>query len=247
MWAAIASDVGAMLLVTINAMLLLPKKQPRKDVSGQSDIEESQPGTASSISLVRGGFASIERDTASLDRVGEKAKGESSTAPCTTGCCSSGAAKEKSEKKQGCCVEEVCGAQERTMSVPAEATACAKGCCGTSSVGKTDQVKDTASHSHVHSHHQPKSAGKPDVPIKCADSKGCCSSYTIKHAKHGHSQSHSHAHNHQQPTCAKGPNVSNNDAASKRCCSSSCSTKKQHAENTHSPSHSHSHHHHAQN
>ena len=48
LWAAIASDVGAMILVTLNSMMLLPRRQ-KKVTSDQSSVCDEEDGTKAGL------------------------------------------------------------------------------------------------------------------------------------------------------------------------------------------------------
>jgi Cd2+/Zn2+-exporting ATPase len=83
LWAAIGSDVGAMILVTLNAMLLLPRRQGRADITKlQDDIENGTNYVRSSTTL---GYGSMEDGDEQKPFVFEWAK---SARACNKECCS---------------------------------------------------------------------------------------------------------------------------------------------------------------
>lgn len=121
LWAAIASDVGAMLLVTLNAMMLLPKRQTRVSLDVlEGDIEE---GKELRTGLVRQGSGHTDQGS---EEVGKPCPGRCPTfveslacderETCKKGCCDSTSKLYDSgasevdvvvEKKQ-CCVSGSC-------------------------------------------------------------------------------------------------------------------------------------------
>ena len=151
LWAAIASDVGAMLLVTINAMLLLPKKLPREAaVSGpKEDVEQGKPGAAISQTNKR----PQSRDS---EQVGIAVKDVKS---CTKNCCGDHATTGKApvETKGGakkCCEDHD---HKHLHDLPHKDVS-SKGCCSSSSCTKNNNANHEHSQPlsnkhHNHSHH----------------------------------------------------------------------------------------------
>lgn len=171
LWAAIASDVGGMLLVTLNAMLLLPKRQTGADVAVMKGDVEDGKFRHSNVGLVRDGGTDCE----SLDEAERK---RPSPSACSKSCCSSIVA-----QKPSCCNSLV---QEERPLAAMEEKACATGCCSDSSIATRKDECDKGCHD------APKHERTSPAETK-ACSKGCCGSTEAKIDDHG---DHEHDHLH---------------------------------------------------
>ena len=164
LWAAIASDVGAMLLVTLNSMLLLPKRQTRAGVeSMKGDIEEAT-GNRTNRSLARKlsmGSDSLTDEAATT----ECPLNENTMTSCVKKCCEPDIAKTAALVPEdgkrcavGCCGSKDSGSDEvsilKCTLKEDRMKACARGCCG------SDITKEAASAS----------------PEEKMCKKGCCAS-----------------------------------------------------------------------
>jgi len=151
LWAAIASDVGAMLLVTLNAMTLLPRRQKSTDVDimKKGDVEEGK-SRYSNVGLARENGS--DSDTASVDDAERKHNKNSATTACSKGCCtplsSDGADKTSpvlvaaKACPKGCCSggkKTEPGAPNHEIGTPLKTKACSKACCGSSKDTKKDE------------------------------------------------------------------------------------------------------------
>ena len=154
LWAAIASDVGAMLLVTLNAMWLLPRRQKSTDVDTmkKGDVEEGK-SRYSNVGLARENGSDC--DTASVDDAERKHNTNSATTACSKGCCTSlssdGVAKTSAVSvavaakacPKGCCSGGTKtaepGAPNHEIGTPSKTKACSKACCGSSKDTKKDE------------------------------------------------------------------------------------------------------------
>jgi soluble P-type ATPase len=115
LWAAIATDVGAMLLVTLNSMMLLPARQHESDVQAlKADIES---GTSTSAS--------------------------NAASDCKKGCCNSSSARRPHPscgsthgQDSACASQQKCGENSsghQPVATKNSSSSCKKGCCGSSS------------------------------------------------------------------------------------------------------------------
>jgi Cd2+/Zn2+-exporting ATPase len=161
LWAAIASDVGAMLLVTLNAMLLLPRKQTQKDLIGlKGDLEEGN------LSPTMARRRSELTDVADVSPAGSDCGTEAGHAgekTCASGCCGSGSEElggiGKKECFKGCC--DYSDRQDGGSDVPCY-KACESVCC--------------KSQEEVASSQGCCSSGWCDIPKKGPPAvEGCCS------------------------------------------------------------------------
>jgi len=182
LWSAIASDVGAMLLVTLNAMMLLPKRQPHADIVAnmKGDIEDGK-SPIPLVGLARAGPCT-DCDSGSVVDETERKESNAPTSSCSkTGCCSSerpgpktcsDAGAEQKPHVDGCCK---CSAKEKpsiadvadgdndscpkgccdkpTLVQVNETPACSKGCCGSSKTVDNHHPAGNHSYSHSHDHH----------------------------------------------------------------------------------------------
>jgi hypothetical protein len=116
LWAAIASDVGAMILVTLNSMLLLPRKQTSSDMlAPKGDIEDGRDGRLGlprkevSSSTINDSDNAMENATRHIgsEKTSNCKKGRcppnKETASCKKGCCPPKETKETNSCKKGCC------------------------------------------------------------------------------------------------------------------------------------------------
>jgi hypothetical protein len=175
LWAAIASDVGAMILVTLNSMMLLPRSQKGPDVVAlKGDVEE---GEKSRSGLARRTSSSTIADletTSPPISICEKAYcekkkshptnhdyGQSSTqkSDCQKGCCSKN---ETSSCQMCCCSENETSSCQKGGCSEKEANSCKKGCCP-----KKECREKNAHKSNDNSHNQSSSGSS-------GCKKGCC-------------------------------------------------------------------------
>lgn len=133
LWAAVCTDVGAMLIVTLNSMLLLPRRQTHSKVENMTgDIEK-----ASDIQTNRGLARELSENTDNCSEEAPSPK-EAAIKPCARGCCGSDEVVtmddfvEEKDCEKGCCDSKNCGSEEGT-GVRSRGwntmKPCAKGCC----------------------------------------------------------------------------------------------------------------------
>ena len=122
LWAAIASDVGAMILVTMNSMMLLPRRQKSSDVDAlKSDVEQGtrvRSGVARDLKQERSSLSTVDADKCAAQR----------------GCCSkesSCKASNKPKKANNDCCSDGSGGLNKAQTVKSK-------CC---SSGQCDQKK----------------------------------------------------------------------------------------------------------
>jgi hypothetical protein len=144
LWAAIASDVGAMILVTLNAMLLLPSRQKSKEAANHSTVvsineaskREIPQGTACSKSCCGEGndHATTPLKSKNRGEIWDEEQGNKvgvfdanlrSHVSTKHPCCSS-----KIDSERGSSCAESNGSEIKQIAATAKATACSKGCCG---------------------------------------------------------------------------------------------------------------------
>lgn len=194
LWAAIGSDVGAMILVTLNAMLLLPSRLRRSEVESlKGDIEKANQERAS---LVRGeensgskgccrkesfldGCSANKTTSASMNHL--DAKPEQPRTDCSSGCCAQNEAVDpKPVCSKGCCgadkAVEVEPPTVKTVSCCSEKEGCAekqeRSCCNEggcdASTAKTKVTNVETSQKCCS-----KAPSLEVIQDKCC-SKGCC-------------------------------------------------------------------------
>jgi hypothetical protein len=183
LWAAIASDVGAMLIVTLNSMLLLPRRRnapaPQRQVE---DVENGNGGTNRSVQDSRA--ASCKKGCCGVDAKAAKTKATPSDHLVLFGTLdgreikldkqdpkASGPKGESCHKK--CCGTVAKSTRESTTDVSKLEKKCAKGCCG------------SMNHPVVATADVPSSAVK-DPKESCA--KKCCGSSAKNIADVGEAQ-----------------------------------------------------------
>lgn len=211
LWAAIASDVGAMILVTMNSMMLLPKRQKTADIEAlKGDVEQGHRARAS---LARHKTAKV--DTSSEDGDAEVVAIKKS---CQKGCCD----KKSAAKVSGgdCCSSGACSkSKPKTEINSTDRIDSEKGCCASKSCTKSSDAKKPESDCCAS-----KSCSKKEQKMenKCCESdfcesnsaaksqSSCCERKTCSKAK-------------QSDCCASSSCDKSNDGASKPAPSSCCS------------------------
>lgn len=147
LWAAIASDVGAMLVVTLNSMMLLPRRNHRFS-SGpmQVDVEDGQGAQGAQQVSGPDGFANTQSSKGSGTSccgLGNAPRNTHQAGSCAKGCCSKSGIEDKksghetvqTECKKGCCgtgsakSKPVCVNQNKLNKTDVKIT-CQEGCCG---------------------------------------------------------------------------------------------------------------------
>ena len=180
LWAAIGSDVGAMLIVTLNAMLLLPSRQRSSDVAQlKGDIENgrmqevavSNEETKECTSGCCGPEPPAGSSATGICGKGccEKENNPVTTVDCQKSCCESKGSVETTEASKSPC----CGSGKREEKV---GLACQKGCCG------GDEGKEKP---------EGHSQGRDAMPFVKQSS---CSGHAHSHHDHDHHHGHSHDH-----------------------------------------------------
>jgi Zn2+/Cd2+-exporting ATPase len=171
LWAAIATDVGAMLLVTLNSMLLLPGRQRGSDVKALKVDIESGAASHSHSHSHQGGAKSSSNSTCKKGCCGTPSFTGSTpsgsgdklptTSTCKKGCCGGTTAPPKevpaASCKKGCCDSSKAPAP---LVIPSKvaSSGCKKGCCG----------GDKASPP------PPPAAAESNATASAACKKGCC-------------------------------------------------------------------------
>jgi hypothetical protein len=187
LWAAIASDVGAMLIVTLNSMLLLPRRRtaptPQRQVE---DVENGNGGANCSVQDARVG--SCKKGCCGADTKTAKTKASPSDHLVLFGILDG---REIKLEKQGphardpkgepchkkCCGTAAKSTRESTTDVSKSEKKCAKGCCG------------SPDHPVVATAAVPSSAVKDPKKESCA--KKCCGSSAKNVVDVGETQSKS--------------------------------------------------------
>lgn len=159
LWAAIGSDVGAMILVTLNSMSLLPRRQRREDVlTLKGDIEQGNYGHRNGLSQQKS--SSTIEDSAPAETPLEKPS-------CEKACYSKKALFSEPMKTSSSCQKECC---LKTIKIE-NSNGSEEGCCS-KKPSNTEQEK-------TNSGCQPGSYSKTVMPEKTnsghGGKKGCCS------------------------------------------------------------------------
>jgi hypothetical protein len=193
LWAAIASDVGAMLVVTLNAMLLLPGKAGNKSTDRAMALtDDPEAALSTTLSTHVPGPVQITTEKKSC---------------CASGVCST---KRQVESESTLSSESLCNAPCHTaVHDSLQKPSCKKGCCGSDTHVSKDAEETTI----------PVDSGQCSPPT--THSSHCCGSDAAKPSKASEEISASHHHellpsvneSSQTPSsCHKGccdkPNVS---------------------------------------
>jgi Cd2+/Zn2+-exporting ATPase len=173
LWAAIASDVGAMLLVTLNAMLLLPARQRENDVAMlKGDIEQA--------SKDRPVMSREASDTESDDDVPSRKKVKSKE----SGCCSSDSCGGARKATQG----HDSSHSKNSSSHKEDVNGHSGAQTGTRShLDHSQAHANTGGHTHSHESHNDSHA---------QPASGCCSQKESTSQPHEHKPEHKHATGH---------------------------------------------------
>jgi hypothetical protein len=171
LWAAIASDVGAMLIVTLNSMLLLPRRRNAPALQRQvDDVENGNGGTNGSVE--DSGTASCKKGCCGADAKMSKTKASPSDHLVLFGTLDGREIKldkQDPKAKGASCHKKCCGTaasstRENTTDVSKSEKKCAKGCC------------DRLNHPLVVATADVASSAVKDPTESCA--KKCCGSST---------------------------------------------------------------------
>jgi hypothetical protein len=228
LWAAIASDVGAMLIVTLNSMLLLPRRHTLAEVADiKGDVEEANSRRAR-VALVR---AASQTDSESSE------KKQHATNACKKGCCGSNAAKISPEASAEKCAKRCCESDKATQSsVTGDASTCQKGCCGSTAAKIAPKANADSEGDAVACKKGCCGTTAVKIPAEASTekcSKGCCESDKAKESSITGDSKDDHKHRSHQGGCIDHietkPVV---EACTKGCCGNidADSNKHEHSE-----------------
>lgn len=224
LWAAIASDVGAMILVTLNSMLLLPGNSQKSNLNGPGtkDIESGKLETEDFAHILD--YAPGRPATALA--LASRSAGNDSTAAkdtCNKGCCG-GKVKEvdSHSRSQSHGQTHAHGSRAHGLdSNHGSDGSKAKPCCAEGSCRK-----NTESHSHQHgskAHGYGSGHGSHESKTESCCGRGSCDKEAESHA-HEHSHGHSHGHGHDSKAHGCGRSHISDASNSKSCCESQTET-----------------------
>jgi hypothetical protein len=223
LWAAIASDVGAMIVVTLNSMMLLPSRQKSADVVAlKNDVEKG-------INIRTGAARQHSASTMDAD-IGSETVILKSTGCKQTNCCSKNlvvSPQKSSLSKHGkdtsnCASSKGC--DRGIEPVIEKGTGCEKNCCPSS---KHKQV-----HSEGASHCSSSKGSDRGIEPVVVKSTGCEKSCSSKNpvgpnsdcpsSKHSHDHSKGASHCSSSKGCDHGIGIEadvKNKGCEKNCCS----------------------------
>jgi hypothetical protein len=173
LWAAIASDVGAMLLVTLNAMLLLPRRQTHVDLENlKGDVEKGE------AQLARTGLARESSGMIDLSANGvaknvcvlPRSEPKTPVSLCKKGCCDMKTPTQSNCKNGDC---ELIASTENT---------CLKGCCEREHAFVSSEKCCCESKIHAATEYLCKNDCCEPKILSVAETlceKGCCESKTL--------------------------------------------------------------------
>ena len=190
LWAAIGTDVGSMILVTLNSMMLLPARQRSSDVQAlKADIEKGN--SSHSRGAVGGSAVGTPKSPSSCQK---------------KGCCNSGTTTAIIPSKITAALIDA---------TPPTTKPCSKGCCdgppkpNACTSNLTSSTKAAASEDSCTSNATPKTTQKSPKPCSHARGQGHSHGHDHSHvearhgapaekqsAGHSHSCAHNHTHQH---------------------------------------------------
>lgn len=174
LWAAIASDVGAMILVTLNSMMLIPRKQKSLDaLTLKGDIEESNDG--------RLGLQRRDSSSTTLDVVLENSIRDAKEKPFVstkTNCCKKGSCGSKGAAKseKSCCASKETVSGKKGCYTSKGAAKSGKTCCASKEtcVSKKDCCAPKAGTTQEKKFCPPKEDDSYNEKKCCASKSSCC-------------------------------------------------------------------------